>query len=705
MIGQIRLLMILMAFLLLGTLSNAVLAVRVTEPGQRTLVSSLAEQRVVQLSSEGDHTCVLTSDGKLRCWGRSEFGQLNIPADIGPISQLSTGHAHTCVITTSQMLRCWGWNGDGQSTVPADLGPVLQVGAGVYQTCAVTISGQVRCWGQNNFGQLDIPSDLGTATQVSTGNTHVCAIQSSGMLRCWNRNDFGQSTVPADLGPVTQVSTGDYHACAITTSGMLRCWGHNGEGRSNVPSDLGPVIQVSAGATNTCAITTSGSLRCWGHDGGGSNVVPSDLGPVTQVGAGWAHTCALTKAGSVRCWGWNGHGQTNVPDDLLNPPVTPSATPPAQPSTTAAPTTTILPGQSILLNGSFEQPVVPTSHFSTYGTGQTFGHWTVSKGSIDLLSVKDWQDADGQQSIDLSGGEAGTIYQDLATTIGATYQVSLAIAGNPTDVPSVKQAEVWWGSSLLATLSFSTSGHSHQSMGWQFHTFTVQAAAPVTRLRLKSLTNGSNGPAIDAVRVVPLDTPTATATSSPTAAPTDLPTVTPTVTPGGLQLRMIIPDHGVNSQPTRVTVVGSGFSTQLPPTAYLVGTSGIFALNQLSVLSSNIFEATVPAGLTPGIYDLMVRSNGDTGILASAFWVLEDESPTATVTATPTPTTTATMTVYSLGTEEGVACPVVVLKGLHRTIKSRVARSLRRRKRFPVDDEEWNKKVARPLRTHLYKPL
>jgi len=70
-----------------------------------------------------------------------------------------------------------------------------------------------------------------------------------------------------------------------------------------------------------------------------------------------------------------------------------------------------------------------------------------------------------------------------------------------------------------------------------------------------------------------------------------------------------------------------------------------------------------------------------------------------------TPTTTATMTVCPLGTEEGVACPVVVLKGLHRTIKSRVARSLRRRKCFPVDDEEWNKKVARPIRTHLYKPL
>ena len=71
----------------------------------------------------------------------------------------------------------------------------------------------------------------------------------------------------------------------------------------------------------------------------------------------------------------------------------------------------------------------------------------------------------------------------------------------------------------------------------------------------------------------------------------------------------------------------------------------------------------------------------------------------------PPLTPPATKNVYLLEPDEGVACPEVMLKGLHRTFIMYFVRSLRHRKCFPVDDEERNTKVARPLRTHLCKPF
>src|SRR5437867_2014812 len=66
---------------------------------------------------------------------------------------------------------------------------------------------------------------------------------------------------------------------------------------------------------------------------------------------------------------------------------------------------------NIVSNGSFEIPDIGTSAGVTYSAGQTFGNWTIDSASVDL--IKGWQAADGLQSIDLSGLDAGSIHQDL----------------------------------------------------------------------------------------------------------------------------------------------------------------------------------------------------------------------------------------------------------------------------------------------------
>lgn len=159
------------------------------------------------------------------------------------------------------------------------------------------------------------------------------------------------------------------------------------------------------------------------------------------------------------------------------------------------------PTNNIVKNGSFEVPVVRDITLDTYYAGQTFGDWTVESGSVDHISRYYWQAADGLQSVDLSGTSDGIIFQDLNTNVGKEYAISFALSGNPEGGPSIKRLEVWWGSSLLDTLSFDVTGKSNSSMGWEYHTYTATATSNATRLRFKSLMSGLYGPAIDSISV------------------------------------------------------------------------------------------------------------------------------------------------------------------------------------------------------------
>ncbi|RRR65752.1 MAG: hypothetical protein EI684_22225 [Candidatus Viridilinea halotolerans] len=103
-------------------------------------------------------------------------------------------------------------------------------------------------------------------------------------------------------------------------------------------------------------------------------------------------------------------------------------------------------------------------------------------------------------------------------------------------------------------------------------------------------------------------------------------TATPLEPQGEELVQSLTPSEGLNNQATAVTVRGNGFATTTPPIARLLGTAGIFALTDVAAETTTRFSANVPAGLEPGLYDLIVTSNGRTGILPNAFMVL---SPSA----------------------------------------------------------------------------
>jgi serine/threonine protein kinase len=165
------------------------------------------------------------------------------------------------------------------------------------------------------------------------------------------------------------------------------------------------------------------------------------------------------------------------------------------------------PQINLVTNGDFEVPYAGSDfiYYAKDYAKEPFPGWRVE--DIDHVGAW-WQAASGKQSIDLSGSDAGTIYQDLATNSRQTYTLRFALAGNalPGNSQSrVKQIEVWWGSALVDTLSFDTTPHSYSSMGWKYYEYKVVAPMGVntTRLKFVSLTPGNSGPALDDVTVTP----------------------------------------------------------------------------------------------------------------------------------------------------------------------------------------------------------
>jgi choice-of-anchor C domain-containing protein len=159
----------------------------------------------------------------------------------------------------------------------------------------------------------------------------------------------------------------------------------------------------------------------------------------------------------------------------------------------------VRPAAAQILNGGFEDPIA-SNPFQTRGTGDVFGGWTVSGGSIDHIGNY-WQPAEGEQSIDLAGNGPGAISQLVPTISGQQYLLTFAMAGN-TDGPPlpVKRLRVYWGGVDQGLFTFDTTGQSRPDMGWEDRSLLVTGSGS-DLLEFRSVDEGPYGPALDNVRL------------------------------------------------------------------------------------------------------------------------------------------------------------------------------------------------------------
>tara|TARA_B100001971_G_C18268046_1_gene596727 strand:+ start:167742 stop:170057 length:2316 start_codon:yes stop_codon:yes gene_type:complete len=319
-----------------------------------------------QVIAGGLHTCAIYVDGKVKCWGQNNFGQL--------------GYGHSDILGDDETI-------DSVPFLNIDE-KVIDLSAGLFHNCAVLESGKVLCWGANDKGQLGlghtdsvgINEDLSAATKLDlgeaakriySGTKYNCALLESGNIKCWGDNTFGQlgygntdtigddedlsglSIVP--IGSSIQqmdISTISNHTCAALTNGDLKCWGSNSFGQlgyghtdnlgddesvsslPNVPF-ASKILQLATGSLHTCALGEGQKVRCWGRNSVGqvglgyvdvigddeaaNSIDPIDLsGDGTDnfsiVATGNNHTCVINDAGNVHCWGLGSQGALGLAD-------------------------------------------------------------------------------------------------------------------------------------------------------------------------------------------------------------------------------------------------------------------------------------------------------------------------------------------------------------------------------------------------------
>jgi alpha-tubulin suppressor-like RCC1 family protein len=330
------------------------------------------------------YTCALIEDGTVRCWGNNDFWQLGDGSKLrrtkpGPpmigvtdVTYLGAGHDHTCVVTQDGSVLCWGNNYKNQlGVVGENPGVPVRVqgfddaaadvecngvhGYGSGFSCARLRSGRVWCWGSNEHGELGngaigapnaTPApvlNLEDAAQIALADRGACARRASGTVVCWGSQPYGplrsssnapNLTRPEEVPGLTDVrfiAAGYSHYCAIVgAESRVKCWGDDNDGQlgdgdfgyqSEGIVDTGLIgAEVRAGYGSICIRTLAGDIHCLGRNdfgqlGQGTTDNTWRFGravllssPPVSFGMRYWGGCALLATGRVQCWGYNEHG-------------------------------------------------------------------------------------------------------------------------------------------------------------------------------------------------------------------------------------------------------------------------------------------------------------------------------------------------------------------------------------------------------------
>jgi alpha-tubulin suppressor-like RCC1 family protein len=303
-----------------------------------------------------NHTCGQDDALEFRCWGANgsaRAGQDPAEVDIHTprpvpgvrgVLQAALGAAHTCVLDPDGRVRCWGANdvgqlGRGAAGPPtprpeyvAGLRDVVELASDGDFTCARHDDAAISCWGRNDEGQLGrgsastFEASAGRvagewrAVKLSVGRDRTCALDTAGVVRCWGMIATGLRaavpTVIADLpADIVDVSAAFANCCAITSAGAPWCWGPRSaitSGPFVYPVEDVRVDAVDAGHQRSCGIDDHGAVYCWWNNYldymGGPEVLPLPDRATVLAKADY-HGCALLVDGTMWCWGANSAGQ------------------------------------------------------------------------------------------------------------------------------------------------------------------------------------------------------------------------------------------------------------------------------------------------------------------------------------------------------------------------------------------------------------
>ena len=290
-----------------------------------------------EITAGDNHTCVRRTDGRVYCWGRSEFAQT------GRWSSTSCASGAPCVP-------------EPRRVTSLTFSTAREIDAGGNHTCALNGGGAAFCWGSGGIGQLGLANGVSitsndaapvaggiTFTSIGAGLVSTCGTSSSGMF-CWgrfpgrpNNLDTFSPVLVSSYNGYSRVEVGSQHACAHQVWGnftyqWVDCWGGNWVGQvsdfgvgQTLPFTVGTgtgwnVWSVATQGDFTCVEQGNGTVQCFGLGTNGqlgngvfvNNSTPQTVGNGMQLrgaSTGKYHACALDPNGNAWCWGYDGQAQ------------------------------------------------------------------------------------------------------------------------------------------------------------------------------------------------------------------------------------------------------------------------------------------------------------------------------------------------------------------------------------------------------------
>lgn len=258
--------------------------------------------------------CAFWSDGTVRCWGASPFGDhrgerpwahASARASLRDVAVVSSdqpyGNADNCVVTARDVLEC----------PRADAPTRVDMKANVYE----------RRW----FAPLETPPELHDVRAPRMAGVRVCVLarDALGLLErdavwCIDREPTPALDAPLvrtgwrrmPFGAPRAIALGPGELCALYATGPVRCADHFGEEVRTIDGTEG-AVQLAVGEDFGCVRDARGVVSCWGNNtvgqlGDGTLESRRDAQPLAgtweDLAAFGRRACAL-HAGVPWCWG------------------------------------------------------------------------------------------------------------------------------------------------------------------------------------------------------------------------------------------------------------------------------------------------------------------------------------------------------------------------------------------------------------------